>query len=914
MRCISISMYLFISIILSFGLSAQTYKGRILDNITQQAVTKAQILEIHTGLKAEIDENGNFEFDGSKLFEILDIQIQADHYKLFTILLNKSDWNQNVQEFFLIPETNLDELLTENLDPVNDEEQSEGEIYSLLSSSDDPLMRSVGFEWSSLRFRLRGIPNFYDQFGFNGFLLNDPSTGRIPFQLFSGLSLVSRYSEDTYAYGAQTFDFGSAGLNQWITASPENYRKEFSVSLAQTNRNYSNKASIHYASGLKSSGYAIVAGGSRRWAQEAYIPGSFYDAWGVYLGISKALNEKQNISLWAVYAPLWRGKSSPGVQEVYDLTDDPYYNSYWGYQQGKKRNSREAYTRSPAAFLNYEYRISDRLRFSSGLMAMYSDRYDSQLDWNNGPDPRPDYYQKLPSNIEDSTIREQVQDAWKTNPAVSQIDWNSLYQANYSNDKTIYGANGDSLLQITGKQAIYWISKRFAKNKEAEHFGNLNWLHKKHEFNLNYRIEHSQTDHYLEVGDLLGADFVLDIEDFINNPDLQHPDINNKNHIVKKDEQYGYHYLNTSDAIRLATNYNYIGKHIDAYAAFQYVSHRFFREGKMQNAIFPNSDGKSQVFTQDGYGVSGSATWKINGRNYIRMKGAYQQLPNRFDQVFVNPEWRSFLLNDPARTKALSLDLAYYYKAPRFKFYASFYGMELKDQIVNKNFYLDEQLESASNQELADGGLISAFYRGLNERHLGFESSMEWNVGQGWSCTAAYSGGDHIYTSRPDLWIYDKFSTAFSKHTIYLKNFYVYGSPQIAANIGVRYDLKKRGFVILSANYLDRLYIEPNPLRRIPQSVEEIQPEDPLYQKIINQEKLPRVIFLNLFAFKPFKLFHQDFTASLSVNNLLNSRDLLSNGFEQFRFDFTTKDPDKFPSKYYYLQGINYYLSLTWRL
>ncbi len=914
MRSIPHTLFLLVFLGIPLCIQAQVLRGRILDNITQLPVGKGQIIENHSGLKSEIDEHGNFELNGSALYEILDIQIVADHYKTYAILLNKSDWNESVQEFYLFPEADLEESSTENPDPLNDEDQSEGDVYSLLSSSDDPLFRAVGFEWSPFRFRLRGVPGTFDQMGFNGFLLNDLTTGRIPFQLFSGQSVLTRYSDDTYAYGTNTFEFGSAGLTEWITANPEAFRKELSVSLAQSNRNFSNKAGIHYASGLQPSGFTLVAGANRRWAQEAYVPGTFYDAWGAYLGISKSFNSQHSLSLWAVYAPVWRGKSSPGVKEVFELADDPYYNSYWGYQQGKKRNSREAYTSSPAAFLNYNFRISDKLRYTAGLMAMYSSRYDSQLDWSNGPDPRPDYYQKLPSYIEDSTTRASVTEAWKTNPSVSQLDWNSFYQANYNNQRTIASANGDSAQLITGKQAIYWISKRFVKNDEIEHFGNLNWLNKRHELNLNYRYEHSKTDNFLEVGDLLGADFVLDIEDFISNPDLQHPDIRRKNHVVRKGEKYGYHYLNTNDVFRVGVNYNYIGTRFDANASVQYISNRFFREGKIENGIFSNSFGTSGVFQQGGLGISVSGTWKLNGRNYIRFKGARQELPNRFDQVFVNPEWRAFELNAPKQTKIASADLAYFYKAPRFKFYAGVYGMELKDQIVNKNFYLDEQLESASNQELSDGGLISAFYTGLNERHLGFEASMELNLGYGWSCTAAYSGGDHVYTSRPDLLIYDKFSTAVSSHTIYFKNFYVYGSPQIAANLGIRYDLKSRGFLILNANYLDRQYLEPNPLRRIPQAVNDLDPAEPLYQKIINQEKLPHIVYLNLFAYKPFKLFKQDFTASLSVNNLLNSRDLISNGFEQFRFDYTNRDVDLFPPKYYYVQGINYYLSLTWRL
>ena len=50
---------------------------------------------------------------------------------------------------------------------------------------------------------------------------------------------------------------------------------------------------------------------------------------------------------------------------------------------------------------------------------------------------------------------------------------------------------------------------------------------------------------------------------------------------------------------------------------------------------------------------------------------------------------------------------------------------------------------------------------------------------------------------------------------------------------------------------------------------------------------------------------------SFAANNLLNNKNMISGGFEQSRFDYETKDPTVFPNKYFYLQGINYNLSLN---
>jgi hypothetical protein len=51
----------------------------------------------------------------------------------------------------------------------------------------------------------------------------------------------------------------------------------------------------------------------------------------------------------------------------------------------------------------------------------------------------------------------------------------------------------------------------------------------------------------------------------------------------------------------------------------------------------------------------------------------------------------------------------------------------------------------------------------------------------------------------------------------------------------------------------------------------------------------------------------------LGVNNLLN-QSFITGGYEQLRYDIENANTQKFPSKYYYLKGLNYALSIRLRL
>jgi hypothetical protein len=38
---------------------------------------------------------------------------------------------------------------------------------------------------------------------------------------------------------------------------------------------------------------------------------------------------------------------------------------------------------------------------------------------------------------------------------------------------------------------------------------------------------------------------------------------------------------------------------------------------------------------------------------------------------------------------------------------------------------------------------------------------------------------------------------------------------------------------------------------------------------------------------------------------------MVTGGFEQYRFDYAGKDPQKYPNKYYYAYGANYFLNVS---
>ncbi|HPL93641.1 MAG TPA: hypothetical protein PLK02_00880, partial [Paludibacteraceae bacterium] len=108
------------------------------------------------------------------------------------------------------------------------------------------------------------------------------------------------------------------------------------------------RAQAFHARDLGNDLYLAVSGVAR-WADEGIIEGSFYNSAGLFTALEKKFADKHSFSLTLFAAPTQRGQQAASLQEVYDLAGSIYYNSYWGYQDGQKRNSRVVKTIDPTA-------------------------------------------------------------------------------------------------------------------------------------------------------------------------------------------------------------------------------------------------------------------------------------------------------------------------------------------------------------------------------------------------------------------------------------------------------------------------------------------------------------------------------------------------------------------------------------
>lgn len=801
-----------------------------------------------------------------------------------------------------------------SLDENDMQDGSAQNVSSVLGAGRDPFLSAASFHFNSVRFRIRGYDADLFSTYMNGVPMENLDNGFTPYGLWGGLNDVLRNRDQIHGLKANPYAMGDIGGMTYFDTRASRQRKQTSFQYAASNRNYFNRIMFTHSTGLNRKGWAFTLSGSRRWAEEGYTDGTYYDGYSAFLAVDKKFNDRHLLSFTGIVTPTENGRQGASVQEMLDIAGDNFYNPYWGYQNGKKRNASVAKTTQPVFILSHDWKINDKMSLSTAAAYIFGKRSVSGLDWYNAADPRPDYYRYLPSYQLDSSFRAQQLDMMKNDVNLRQINWDNLYNTNYGSVQTIQNANGIPGNTVTGKRSRYILENRVINTSRFNFNTTLNANLNEHvDFTAGGSFQYQKNHYYKEVEDLLGGDFYIDLNqfaerDFATDPNANQNDLNRPNRLLGVGDKFGYNY--DIDIKRAAVWAQTIVKFrkVDFFISAEHSYTNFFRTGNVRVGLFPeNSYGKSKVQNFYNYTFKGGATYKIDGRNYLFANGAYMTRAPFFENAFIAPRTRDAIQDDITSEKITSAEAGYVLNAPKLKVRLTGYYTQMRDQMNVLTFYHDEYRN-----------FVNYAISGIDKDHYGVEFGVDAKIYKGLSLNAGASIGRYYYTSRQNATVtVDNSAAIVSKDLIYSNNFRV-PTPQEAYTIGLDYRSPKFWFLNVNFNYFDNMWLDYNPLRRTEGAVSGVDPSNPLWNSILGQEKLKSQYTLDAFAgyswlmnnrFKNMK--RRTFLVfNVGVNNILNNKDIVSGGFEQLRFDFAEKNVNKFPARRFYAYGLNYFASI----
>lgn len=807
---------------------------------------------------------------------------------------------------------------------VDDNDASDGSsqnVASVLTAGRDPFFAAAAFNWSPARFRMRGYDGEMFTTFINGVPMENLDNGFSPFGLWGGLNDVMRNRDITMGLRPSSFTFGDIGSNTNIDVRASKQRKQTSFSYAISNRNYRHRAMLTHSTGINKKGWALSLSGSLRYAGEGYVPGTFYNSQSYFLAVDKLIGQKHLFSFSVLGAPTETGRQGPSVKEMQELAGTNYYNPFWGYQNGKKRNASVARTHQPIFLLSHEYRINNNTRLNTGISYSTGERGLTALDWYNSADPRPDYYRYLPGYYLTKDDPEQaaaMTNAMKNDINLRQINWDRFYLANQVNIETINNVNGVAGNDITGKRSRYVLQERVI-NTDRFNFNSVLNTQLKGGHNLTGGISYQhQKNHYFQrVNDLLGGDFFVDLNQFAernfpNNPVVNQNNIDQPNRIVKVGDQYGYNYNININRAATWLQGDFKTEKLDFFVATEFSYTRFWREGLVRNGLFPdNSFGKSKENRFMNYAVKLGLTYKINGRNYFYLNRSISTKPPFFENVYIAPRNRDFQQNNVDNVIVNTVEGGYILNAPKIKFRANFYYTAIWGDYNVMTFFHDDY-RNFVNYALSN----------IDRVHYGAELGFETRLSPTVTINGAAALGRYYYDSRQYAVVtLDNTTATLGNEVVFSENYRVPSTPQEAYSLGISYRSPKFWFVSLTANYFNQMWLDFNPIRRTESAVDGLDAKDPLRNDILKQTKWSGQYTVDFFGGYSWKL-PSSFSIqnkptflvfNVGVNNLLNNQNIITGGFEQLRFDYDDRNINKFPPRLFYAYGANYFASVTLR-
>jgi hypothetical protein len=215
----------------------------------------------------------------------------------------------------------------------------------------------------------------------------------------------------------------------------------------------------------------------------------------------------------------------------------------------------------------------------------------------------------------------------------------------------------------------------------------------------------------------------------------------------------------------------------------------------------------------------------------------------------------------------------------------------------------------------------------VSTRNIGIELALEYKISSALSATGVAAISQAFYTGNPRVsYFLDNYVDSTGNNSgvpatekVYLKNAYLGVGPQSAYSLGLNYRSKRYWYANVNVNYFDRNYVDVNPSRRTSEAVDLIPVGSEQYNAILQQEKLPSAFTVDLFFGKSWLLSKIDrriprntfLYLNAGISNLFDNQDIITGGFEQLRFDYPARNPQRFPSKYFYGFGRNFFVNLS---
>ena len=800
-----------------------------------------------------------------------------------------------------------------------DENDDASQNITVISSNRNVYANEVGYRFSAARFKYRAFNSKYNDIYINGNPVNDAERGEFRYSFVGGLNNQTRAKEASLPFEDTNYTMSGMGGASNYNFRPSSFATGHRVSLAGANRNYNTRAMYTFNSGVTKKGWAFTGSLTYRWGNgTGFVEGTSYNSLSYFLGIEKILSDRHSLSLVTWGNPTERGSQTASTDEMYWIANNNQYNPVWGYQDGKKRNSRIVRDFAPSALLTWDWTIDEGSKLVTSVLGKYAKFSSSRLNYNNSSNPAPDYYSNMPSSFFDvyepfdGDRNEMAMSNWQTaydylsaSKENRQINWDRLYYAN-------------RMVSQQGGDAMYYLQRYHDDQLSISLASNLQkTLSKYATLYAGLQLSTNKGMHYQTMDDLLGATTFHNINTYViknygeNSTEAQY-DLNATDKSIAKGDRFGYDY---NIFVNKAQVWTGVSTNIEV--AHIFVNGRLGgltmqREGKMRNGLAPNNSyGKSGTAKFLDGGAKAGAQLDLGHGNAFLIGMGYEMKAPTARTAFLAAQINNDFVKDLTHEKIFSAELGYRLQNSWLKANLNAYYSHLYDVTEQSMYYMDDR-RSFTYVALS----------GIEKEYYGVELGMDFTLAEWLNLKALGTISDALYVNNANV------SYMLSEDGItYNDRCHNQGmregcTPLTAGSLDLSFHTKG-WFIDLIGNYYDRIYLYYTPVTRYESHIKstaydndgnEIQASYPEQAKGKGGFMLDASIGKSFFLKKGRRL-----SVNLMLTNILNNRKIVTGGREQSRTDvdengesIRTYSFQNSPYKFY-ANGINGMLMINYQ-
>ncbi len=576
------------------------------------------------------------------------------------------------------------------------------DIPELLKSIPGVMFTAQDGGYGDSRISIRGFSskagNGNVAFTVNGIPVNDPETGTLYWSDFSGITDVASSIQVQRGLGASKIIIPSFGGTVNITTRSTDMQQGGYVSQTIGSDGYE-KTGILISTGLNANGWAATFQGSRTQG-DGNADGLNFLGYNYFFNLSKILTPNQTISFNLIGANQTHGQRSE--QPIADYQQAPQgirWNPYLGVENGKQVNLYNNFYSEPMLSINHDWAINDKSSLSTVVYALFG---------NGGG-----------GNIYTGTSSAAISSLPRMGNFYTPINFDALQTANAANpdgSALTYGVDSHSTTNWYGLRSTYKTT-----------------IGKYIDLSAGIDLRYYYGDHYEQVSNLLGADYVQFNYSGVQALGTAQGDINNP---VDRAIVGSKIYFNNRDYVESGGAFAQAEYSKKNFTAFVTVSGSENGDKRTDYFNYLNSDPAqtSPYVHYTTYQAKAGANYNINSQMNVFANIGYLTKPPYFGNVF--EDYTNQINKSAVTEKLFSYELGYEFKTSAFSATVNLY----------RTSYMDRAFASAYSDPTTSA-IYTANISGVDERHQGAEVELKYRPVKDVTIGGSLSLGDFYYTN-----------------------------------------------------------------------------------------------------------------------------------------------------------------------